>query len=73
MFTIKIRFNTDHKGSPLVWRAIINGEEHLASDIRIFQRCDTTCDEIAPGVVKHHITVKTYNKPVWNGSVLLLT
>jgi hypothetical protein len=29
------RFNTKHNGSNLVWRIFENGQEHLASDVRI--------------------------------------
>jgi len=33
---IMIRFNTKAKnGDPLVWRIIVNGQEHLASDFEI--------------------------------------
>ena len=32
---ILIRFNTKNNGSDLVWRIFIDGEEHLASSIKI--------------------------------------
>jgi hypothetical protein len=32
---ILIRFNTKNNGSDLVWRVFIDGEEHLASSIKI--------------------------------------
>ena len=30
-----IRFNTRHNGSDLVWRVFENGQEHLATDVRL--------------------------------------
>ena len=38
-----VRFNTKHNGSPLVWRIFENGEEHLATDVRIVGETYTEC------------------------------
>lgn len=39
MSHIQIRFNTKANGSPMVWRVIIDEEEHLAEEIEIIGRC----------------------------------
>lgn len=64
---IKIRFNTekDKTDSSLpAWRVIILGVEHLAESIRINVPSWSTQDEIAPGIMKWHITCSGI--PVWN-------
>ena len=40
-----IRFNTNHDGTPLVWRVFENGIEHLATDVRIVGETFTECTE----------------------------
>jgi hypothetical protein len=35
MTDFKIRFNTEHNGSELKWKAIIDGDEHLVKNILI--------------------------------------
>lgn len=40
-----IRFNTNHDGTPLVWRVFENGIEHLATDVRIIGETFTECTE----------------------------
>lgn len=40
-----IRFNTNHSGTPLVWRVFENGIEHLATDVRIIGETFTECTE----------------------------
>ncbi len=76
MFKIQIRFNTDHNGSGLLWRVLINGVEHLASEVQAMG-CGfkTTTDELpcpevmGEKIIKQHITINTSNEPVWAGTV----
>ena len=39
MSHIQIRFNTKANGSPLVWRIITDGQEHLAEQVEIIGTC----------------------------------
>jgi hypothetical protein len=79
MFKIQIRFNTVHNGNGLLWRVLINGVEHLASEVQAMNTgFKTSTDEIgtdAEGnkIFKQHITILTANEPVWNGTVVFLS
>lgn len=62
MADFKIRFNTEHKGSNLKWRVLIDGEEYLAKSITI--NCPTTTSEDWITVndfpcLKYHISCKS--------------
>jgi hypothetical protein len=65
MTNLKIRFNTEHNGSELKWRVIIDDdEEHLAKNIIINCPCKTTEDWVLAKdlqVIKHHITCESDN------------
>ncbi len=66
MTDFKIRFNTEHNGSELKWRAIIDGDEHLVKNILINCPCKTTEDSVLVKdllVIKHHITCESKD---WN-------
>jgi len=66
MTDFKIRFNTEHNGSELKWRVIIDGEERLAKNILINCPCKTTEDSVLVKdllVIKHHITCESDD---WN-------
>lgn len=76
MYTVKIRFNTEHAKSGvsngLLWRVLIFGNvpekpneytEHLASHVKFTRGCYTTSEEIAPGVVKQHVSADTSQYP----------
>ncbi len=65
---IQIRFNTEKDKTDATlpaWRVLVDGVEHLAESVRIEGECWTTRDEIAPGLIKWHIT--TRGKVVWDG------
>lgn len=62
---IKIRYNTAVNDDFLYWRVIINGEEHLVSDIKINVPTYTTKDYIENVGMKHHITCESDNI-IWN-------
>lgn len=65
-----MRFNTDAGESPLKWRVIINGVEHLAENVEIMGGVHTSCDEVN-GQVKYHISCIA-RKVVWDGKVCLI-
>lgn len=67
---IKIRFNTNAGESPLKWRVIINGVEHLAENVVIHGKVETTCDKIGEET-KYHISCMA-RKVVWDGKVCLI-
>lgn len=71
MQTIKIRYNTLVGDTGLYWRVIIDGEEHLASDIDIQVPTHTTMDEIPEVGAKHHITC-TPDIIEWDGKKVIL-
>lgn len=65
MKKFKIRFNTEcpNKGEPnaLCWRAIINDEEFLATDIEIHVPTKTTCHVLEGGIRKWSISCESDN------------
>lgn len=63
--TIKIRYNTAVSDDFLFWRVIIDGVEHLASDIKVNVPCYGTKDYIDGVGYKHHITCES-NDVVFN-------
>jgi uncharacterized membrane protein len=72
MRQVKIRYNTNVGDSGLYWRIIINGVEHLASDIDINVPTKTTGDFIHEVGLKHHITCEPDNIK-WEGTKVILT
>jgi adenylylsulfate kinase len=67
---IKIRYNTEKdKTDPTLpaWRVLISGVEHLAEAVELLTPCWTSQDEIAPGLIKWHISCR--GNVVWNGKV----
>jgi uncharacterized membrane protein len=72
MHIIKIRYNHDAGESPLKWRILIDGREHLASDIEIHSPAYTSRDLI-PGVgEKFHITCEA-EQIEWVGDKIVLS
>lgn len=73
MADFKIRFNTEHNGSPLKWRVVIDGEEQLAKNIIVNCGCKTSEDLIIVKdmpCIKHHITCESTNF-TWNDDKVL--
>lgn len=62
---IKIRYNTAVDDDFLYWRILIDGVEHLASDIKIYVPTHTTKDFIEGVGMKHHLTCESENI-IWN-------
>jgi hypothetical protein len=72
MDKIKIRYNTDVCDGFLYWRVIINGKEHLASDIKINVPSYSTSDFVENVGIKHHISCESDNI-VWNEETKAVT
>lgn len=72
MSIINIRYNTKAAKSDILhWRVIIDGVEHLASDVEIHTRLWTTKDEIEGMGWKWHITCESDNIN-WEGSKCII-
>lgn len=76
MIDVKIRYNTLVDERNLHWRILIDGIEHLASNIIIEVPTHTTRDDVwdnvRNGVVnKHHITCEA-NQVIWKGDVVIV-
>lgn len=69
---IKIRYNHDAGASNLKWRILIDGIEHLASDIEVLVPSTTTKDIIEGVGEKYHITCRP-DKIVWDGDKIILS
>ncbi len=66
---ISIRFNTLYEKSEnqaYVWRVIVDGHEHLATDIECLVPTYGTKDEIADGVYKWHLSCN--GQLTWDGT-----
>lgn len=66
---IKIRFNTEHEETGLLWRILIDEVEHLASEVIINVPTFTTTDMLHDGRVKHHISAN-YKKISWDKKII---
>jgi hypothetical protein len=66
---IQLRFNTDklRDDSLLPWRVIVDGKQQLAEEVHLCVEAHTSVDEIAPGVLKWHVTCE--GVAVWDGAV----
>ena len=64
-----VRFNTKHNGSELVWRIFENGEEYLASDVRIIGETFTECTR-EYGETKWNIAC--HGRIIWNDNVAVI-
>lgn len=69
MKELKIRFNTENTDGVLVWRVLIDGKEHLASNINILTPSNTTKDTLEDGRIKWHISA-IYSELIWNNHQL---
>lgn len=68
MAEFKIRFNTEHKGSEMKWRVLIDSEEFLAKSITINCKSTTSQDWVTVNdfpCIKYHISCKSENFE-WN-------
>lgn len=69
MSIFHIRFNTQHNGSPFVWRIFEDGVEHLASNFHINV-------PMTSGITHEHgdtkWNVQCEGKLHWNGTVAII-
>ena len=76
MIDVKVRYNTLCEDNHMFWRILIDGHEHLASNI-IFEIPPHTTRDIVydsnrnESVDKHHISCKA-NKVIWKGDVVII-
>ena len=76
MIDVKVRYNTLCDDNHMFWRILINGEEHLASNI-IFEIPPYTSGDIVydpsrkESVDKHHISCEA-NEVIWKGDVVII-
>ena len=68
---VKLRYNHDAGQSPLKWRAVIDGKEHLASSVDILVPSVTTSDLIEGVGEKYHISCDP-EQIIWEGDNLIL-
>ena len=76
MIDIKIRYNTLCEDNHLFWRVLINGVEHVASNIIIEIPMFTTRDLVFDPnknqmVDRHHISCEA-NEVIWKGDVVII-
>jgi hypothetical protein len=76
MTDIKIRYNTNCTDNHLYWRVLINGVEHLASNVITNVPTYTTKDFVFDPtknqmVDKHHLSCQA-NEIVWKGDVVII-
>ena len=70
MKRLMIRFNTENQGK-LFWRVVVDGVEHLADSVTLYQPSSTSEDTLPDGKKKFHITC-WYNRLTWNGTNLIV-
>lgn len=71
MSKFHIRFNTKHGGNTSsVWRVFEDGQEHSASDVRIFSPLYTETT-VEHGETKWNVTCQ--GRLVWDGTVAIIT
>jgi len=68
---VSIRFNTAAGESPLKWRVVINGVEHLASQVDTLVATTTTQDFIEGVGEKWHVTCQP-DLITWDGDRVIL-
>jgi deoxyribodipyrimidine photolyase-like uncharacterized protein len=76
MYDIKIRYNTNCKDNHLFWRVLINGNDHLASNVIINVPVHTTRDIVYDSIKKemvdkHHLSCEV-KEVLWKGDVVIL-
>ena len=70
---IKLRYNTECGNSPLFWRVLIDGTEHLAENVTINVPVETTRDFLHDkNCFKHHISCES-ERIEWEGQTLIVS
>ena len=76
MIDVKVRYNTNCEDNHMYWRILIDGVEHLASNI-IFETPPHTTRDIVydpsrkEDVDKHHLSCLS-NEVIWKGDVVIV-
>jgi hypothetical protein len=72
MNKVNIRYNTNAKeNDTLHWRVLIDGVEHLASEVEVNTKLYTTKDWIEGVGYKYHITCHS-NNIIWDGEKCII-
>lgn len=76
MIDVKVRWNTQCTDNHSYWRVIIDGEEHICSNVILNIPTYTTRDEVwdsirGDRVQKHHVSCKA-NNITWKGDVIII-
>lgn len=76
MIDVKVRWNTQCKDNHNFWRILLDGVEHLCSnvifEIPVYTTRDSVWDTIRRQEVdKHHISC-TANEVIWKGDVVIV-
>ena len=76
MIDVKVRWNTQCEDNHTYWRIIVDGIEHLCSNIIFEIPVHTTRDVVwdtvrATKVDKHHISCLA-NEVIWKGDVVIV-
>ena len=76
MIDVKIRYNTLCEDNHMFFRVLINGEEHLASNVLVDIPMHTTRDLVwdpnkSQMVDKHHFSCQA-NEVIWRGDVVVI-
>lgn len=76
MIDVKVRWNTQCTDNHSFWRLLIDGKEHICSDVIFLIPVHTTKDLVFDSlrnqeVVKHHVSCKA-NEIVWKGDIAII-
>jgi hypothetical protein len=76
MIDVKVRWNTQCEDDYHYWRIIVDGIEHLCSNVIFEVPVHTTRDEVwdsvrATKVDKHHVSCFA-NEVIWEGDVVII-
>lgn len=76
MIDVKVRYNTLCNDNHSYWRILINGVEHICSNIIVEIPICTTRDNVwdpnrCAMVDKHHFSCKA-NEVIWKGDVVIV-
>lgn len=76
MIDVKIRYNTLCDDNHSFWRILIDGKEHICSNVIVEIPMNTTRDDVwdpnrNAEVNKHHFSCKA-NEVIWKGDVVIV-
>lgn len=76
MIDVKVRWNTQCDDNHNYWRILVDGKEHICSnviiDVPVYTTRDIVWDTVRNQEVdKHHISCKA-NQVIWKGDVVII-